>query len=259
MSAISSPGVSAAPRHSGKPLALRAFYPAAAAIVLVLTFLGFHHFYLEGRSYPGREIPPPIRTLIIAHGVAMAAWLILFAAQPLLVASGRLRVHMTVGKIGAALAVLVFGLGIALAIQSTRYSPPDMVIWTLQPRPFMAIPFLSVFVFAGFVGVGIWKRKKPAIHRPMMLLGTVGAAAAGISRIDTLNDLYTGTGWERAFGPFLFAGVLAVVLLAVRCALTRTLDRAFAIGTGVLVISFLLIMQIARTSAWEQFAGMLAG
>ncbi len=235
----------------------RAFFTSAAVLLLALTVIGFRHFYLEGRSYPGRPITPPIRALIIVHGVAMASWMVLFGVQSALIAARKHRVHMALGRIGAVLAGTIVVLGLWLGVQSARVTPPDMAIWGLLPKPFMSVPMISVGMFGVFVGVGIWKRKRPAIHKPMMLLGTLSAMTAAISRIDALNALYLGTVLERIWGPFFTTLAVGVVLLMVRCALMRGLDKPFAIGLGILTVVFASMMQIAPTAAWDQIASLL--
>ena len=81
--------------------------------------------------------------------------------------------------------------------------------------------------------------------------------SAVASRIDLLNILYIGTIWERLFGPFLMTLVIGLLLLIMRFALTRSLDRSFAIGLGILMVADVCIMQIAPTAAWDRFASML--
>ena len=61
------------------------FYAFAGLVMLVSAVVGFEQFYFHGKSYPGREITPPIRSLIIVHGIAMSLWSILILVQPLLV------------------------------------------------------------------------------------------------------------------------------------------------------------------------------
>ncbi len=231
----------------------RLFYSATAALMLALAFAGFSRFFLQGMAYPGREIAPPIRTLVIVHGSVMTAWLVLLLVQPLLIVRGSRRVHMTLGKVGAALAGLILVLGVWVAIGSTSVTPPEARIWGLPPRQFMVVPFFSALVFAAFVGVGLYFRRRPAIHRPMMMLATLSAIPAAVSRIDLLNNLYIGTVWERVFGPFFATVVLGVVLLGIRSVLMRSLDRWFAVGLGSLTVAWALIMQVAPTVAWEWF------
>ena len=79
------------------PERARLLYLGAAVLLLVLMFLGFQQFYLHGRAYPGRELTPPIRTLLILHGIGMTTWMLLFLVQPLLIVAGNRRVHMMLG------------------------------------------------------------------------------------------------------------------------------------------------------------------
>ncbi len=257
-SSVRSPTTPATPTALKSPAA-RLFYSASALVILVLVVIGFRHFYFEGAAHPGRPITPPIRMLIIAHGVTMSAWLIFFAVQPMLVASGHLRAHMKAGKIGGVLALANLAAGSLLAVQSAKHAPPEFVLWTLDRAQFMAVPMLGIWVFAAFVAVGLWKRKKPATHRAMMLCGTLAAAAAGISRIDITNNIYMGTQLERFFGPFLTTLMLAFALLTIRCVLIRSLDRALAVGTLLLTAACVGTMFIARTDAWRSFAEMMMG
>jgi hypothetical protein len=246
-----------APKTSSNGDPARLFYSAAAALLLVLAFIGFHRFYIHGRAYPDRELTPPIRTLVILHGVVMSGWMLLFVTQPLLILKRGHRIHMKLGWLGAALATGVVVLGVRLAIESARVTPPEARIWGLPPRQFMAVPLIVSVAFALYVAVAVWKRRRPEIHRAMMLLGTLAAMSAAISRIDTLNNLYVGTTWETIFGPFFTTLVIGALLLLSNGLLTRRFDKWLAGGLAVLTVIFLLIVQIAPTPAWSHFAGFL--
>lgn len=60
-----------------KPPHNRLFYSAASITLLALTLIGFRFFYLHLQAFPGRPLTPPIRTLLILHGVLMTAWMLL--------------------------------------------------------------------------------------------------------------------------------------------------------------------------------------
>lgn len=235
------------------------FYPGTAALLLVLMFLGFEQFYLHGKAYPGRELAPPIRSLIILHGLSMSAWVILFLIQPLLILRGNRGVHRKLGKIGAVLAASIVSLGWWLAIEATRITPPDLRIWGLDPKQFMAVPILSILIFAGFVIIGVWNRRRPEVHRPMMLLAGLAAIPAAVSRIDFIGILYRDTLWETTFGPFFGTLGIGFFLMVLKYRLTRSPDRWLAIGYAGLVVASALIMQLATTHAWGEFAGVLLG
>lgn len=253
--------VSAAGARSGRAAALsrsnRVFYSATAAVLLLLTLAGFQAFYLHGRSYPDRPIPAPIRTLVIVHGAAMTAWVVLFLVQPLLIATRKHRVHMTAGWVGTALALAIVVLGFQLGIEATRIMPPDMIIWNLPPRQFMAVPIVSVTIFACLIAAAVWRRRKPVQHRSLMLLATLTVMSAAVSRIDALNALYLGTVWDRVFGPFFITLVIGGALVIVKCVMDRSLDRWLAVGYVGLVLASAGILQLARTPLWDAFASAI--
>lgn len=243
-----------------KPVALRRWFYAFSGVLAVgLALVGFQLFYFGGRSYPGRPIPEPIRALVIVHGVVMLLWVLLFAAQPALVAMRKHRLHMALGRVGAALALVVVVSGVMLAVASARVTPAEALIWGLPPAKFMAVPLISVLIFAAFVGLAIRHRRRPAAHRAAMFLATLSALSAAVSRIDALNALYAGTVWERAFGPFFMSLVIGGVLVAARCVLARQVERWLVFGYLALVAMSLGIIALARTPAWDAFAAWVIG
>jgi hypothetical protein len=235
----------------------RLFYSAAAALLLLLAFVGFRQFYLYGKAYPGRELAPPIRTLLIVHGVAMSAWMLLFMAQPLLIVTGNRRVHIVFGRAGAVLAVCIVFMGLRVAIESVRITPPDTKVWELVPHQFLALPIFTILSYAGYVFAGVWNRQRPEIHRPMMLLSVLALMPAPMDRIDAIQNLYTGTIWGTIFGAHFSTLVIGLLFLIVKWRLTRAWDRWFAVGYACLVVTSALMMAVARSSAWEHFASLL--
>jgi hypothetical protein len=233
------------------------FYTAAAALLLVLMILGFQQFYLHGKAYPGRELAPPICTLLILHGIGMSGWILLFLIQPLLIVTDNRRIHRMLGSIGAGLAACIVILGFRLGIEATLISPPELRIWGLAPKQFMAVPIVSILIFGGFVFVGVWNRRRPEVHRSMMLLASLAAMPAAVSRIDAISDLYHGTIWESLFGPFFAMLAIGALLLVIKWGLTRSFSRPLALGYAGLLTSSAWIMQLATTPAWDRFASIL--
>jgi hypothetical protein len=231
----------------------------SAALAILLSLIGFHHFFFAGMSYPGRPITPPIRGLVITHGLTMSAWLVVALAQPLLVRLGYRDMHKKLGRFGAALALAVVAVGFWIAIASARVSPPEARIWGLSPKEFMAVPFFAAIAFASFIAVGLRFVRTPSIHRPMMSLATYAALSASVSRIDAISSLYAGTFFDWLLGPFFSTQVLCGLLVAIQFALTRTLDRWFAGGALAMTIFYMLVMRLATTDAWASLASLLVG
>jgi hypothetical protein len=238
-------------RHS------RWFYSVASLCLLVLMFIGFRLFYLQGKSFPDRPLTPPIRTLIIIHACLMTSWMLLAVGQPLLVGTKRKRVHMKLGILGMVLAAGMVVAGVRIGIESARVQPPELRIFGLAPREFMAIPVLSIVVFGMFVLIGVVNRRRPAVHRPMMLMASVALIGAAMARIAPLNALYAGTWWEVVFTAFFMQAIVGAILLVARCFVSQSFDGWFAAGFASLTVASVAISLGAKTQAWDQFATFL--
>jgi hypothetical protein len=239
------------------PTRTRVFYTGAALLLLAITFAGFMPFYLRGRAYLDLELRPAIRGLLITHGIAMTLWMLLFVVQSLLIATRNRRTHMFLGQFGIALLVIIVALGLHLSIVVTRITDPAGVIAGLLPKPFLLVLITVNLMIALFGGIGLWFRKRPEIHRPMMLLAALSAMPAPISRIYSFNMLYEGTRWERLFGEAFGTLIVGAILLIAHSLLTRSVNRAFALGYATLFFASVAAMRLANTSAWNHIATLL--
>lgn len=244
---------SSTPSHS------RLFYPIASLVLLGITAIGFQLFYIHGKAFPGRELTPPIHSLLIVHGVLMTAWMLISVLQPLLVATGLKRIHMMIGRGAAVLAGAMIFVGIRVAIAAARVNPPDLKIFGLTPKEFVIVPLISIAAFAIFVFVGVLNRKRPEVHRPMMLMASLAAVSAALGRIPLLNAWYANTWLEQVFGAFLVMLVIGGLMLLVKCVWSRSFDRWFATGFAALVIMTVAASLMAKTQAWVNFATFLLG
>jgi hypothetical protein len=235
----------------------RFFYTAASATLLLLAFVGFKLFYLQGQAFPGRPLTPPIRTLLITHGVLMTTWMLLSVLQPLLVAAGRKRVHMTLGIFASVLTVAIVVVGYLTAVNAARVNPPDLKLFGLNQKEFLTVPLTGIVTFAGFVLVGIVNRRRPEVHRPMMFMASLSVIAAAMGRMPALNNWYAGTQLEHCFSAFLTTIMLGALLLAIKCALERRFDRWFA-GAFLAFAAICIVTSLsAKSDAWVQFATLL--
>jgi hypothetical protein len=211
------------------------------------------------QAYPGRPLPPPIRTLFIVHGVLMTAWMLMAVVQPLLVATRRKRVHMMLGRFAVALAVGIVVTGYLIAIAATQGTPPDLIRFGLAVKEFLTVPLSSIVTFGAFVSLGVVFRRDPEIHRPMMLLASLSVVAAALGRMPVLSDWYAGTRLEQYLSAFVSMLALGTILLAAKCALENRFDRWFAAGLASLAAFCVAASLVARTSTWDKFASLLLG
>lgn len=237
----------------------RYLYLGTAILLFGLTAAGFQQFYLHGQAYPGRPLTPGIETLMVLHGLAMTGWILLSIAQPLLIVNGKRGVHAMMGRVGGALAAVICILGPWLAVESAKLTPPDVIIWGLNSKQFLIISLEAVAFFAGFTVIGLWNRRRPLAHRPMMALAALSVIPAATDRIEPLVNLYARSPLGALFGPFFPMLMIGSLFLAVKWYWSRSLDRWFAAGLCALFIVAPLSLVLAKTPAWDAIGTWLLG
>lgn len=231
-------------------------YAVFGGVLFVLMLVGFQQFYLHGKAFPDHPIFPPLKGLLVAHGIAMTSWMTLFVVQTLLVVSDRVRTHMMLGVFGIVVAasVLVFGTWTGIA---TAKLEPELIRAGLNRKQFLIVPLSDMLKFATFVIIAVWNRHRPEIHRPMMLLATLTMISAAAGRVPAIHNLYASSIWEQWLGAFFPKLVIGATFLVVKTVFTRRFDRWFAGGLVLLTVISFLIWQVAPTPGWERAANFL--
>ena len=143
------------------------FYSAMWLAAVVVVIAGF------GRSFYAIANGTSESSVIVhIHTAVFGAWLVFFIVQVWFIASRNVRLHMTLGFFGIALAALMVIVGTATAISGARRG------FTLNPQldsfAYMAFPLGNLLAFAVFVALAYRYRRLPEVHRRLMLLATVG-------------------------------------------------------------------------------------
>lgn len=230
----------------------RLFYVIAGSLMLVATAVGFRAFLAHGKGFGGGEITRQIVPWVVVHGLAMFSWIVLFLVQSIFILNGNRRLHMRIGVVGALLAGVLVILGSATAILSTRYNPESYQFFG-GPRFFLAIMLGEMLSFGVLVGVAIIYRRRPEIHRPMMLLASLMIISGSLGRCPYIGQfaimppLYV-------LGPALALGALFLVL---QWGMTRALNRWYAVGYSAMVTASCIFIVIGHTAMWNQIAGAI--
>ena len=228
----------------------RYFYRVAAVIMLMVMLAGFYPYYLRGEGMGGRIISPQLMTIVLIHGASMTAWVILFLIQSLLIPARKLRLHMKLGWVAVAVALIVSVSGFMVAVQSVR-PVPAIPFWGMAYRQFLMVMLAEVSLFTLFVLAGVLSRKKPKIHRAMMLLASLSILAGATVRMPVLFPIFGEGGWVGIFGPIFTLG--GVFLLA-RSLLGRAFDRWFAAGYAAMIVLYVAACKFAVSDAWSYLA-----
>lgn len=225
----------------------RSFVVWIAGISAALVLIGFARtFYLRPLF-----VHLPLPSLAIVHGTVMTLWVALFVTQVWLVSRGKIALHRKAGIAGMLLAPVVLGLGVAMAILAMRagHTPVPQV----TPQQFLAVPLLNILVFAGLAGTGLALRRRPEIHRRLMLLAMLDLLPPAIARIPQALDF-------RAASLPVAIGLVAVLVIA--CAvrdtrLHRRLHPAFVFGGPAVILALPLAVVVSHTAGWQRFAELL--
>lgn len=217
-----------------------------AILAAAIIFAGF------ARTYYLKELfgTPSLPLLLHIHGLLMSAWLALFITQTFLVATHRVQLHRRLGVLGAMVALAIIPVGVLTAIHAVRlgHAPTGA-----SPLSFLAIPLGDIAVFGTLVAAALYYRRRPDLHKRLMLVATITILPPGIAR------------WPVTFVahvPLMFFGLTDLVLIG--CVLydwakTRRLHPAFLWGGLLLLASHPLRLMISGTGAWLSFARWLTG
>ncbi|HLL16734.1 MAG TPA: hypothetical protein VK388_16875 [Pyrinomonadaceae bacterium] len=223
----------------------RIFYIVMAVVVIATVFAGFARTYFL-RSYFNTE---PLMPLLHLHGIVFTSWFALYLTQTVLVAAKRTDIHRRLGIVGAVIAVLMVLIGATTAIIRAQQgaTPPGGP----PPLVFLVIPLADMLVFASLVSAGFYFRRRPDVHKRLMLLATISILPAAIARL------------PFAFlqaGPPAFFGLTDLFIAAclIYDFISRgRIHRATAWGGLIIVVSQPLRLMIAGTDAWIAFATWL--
>jgi hypothetical protein len=217
--------------------------------MLVATAVGFRAFLAHGKGFGGGEITRQIVPLVVVHGLAMLSWIVLFLVQSVFILKGNPRLHMRIGVGGAVLAGVMVPLGSVSAILSARYNP-ELYQYFGGPRFFLATMLGEMLSFGTLVSVAVIYRRRPEIHRPMMLLASLMIISGSLGRCPYIGEfalmppLYV-------LGPALALGALLLVL---QLGMTRALNRWYAFGYGAMVLASCLFIVIGHSALWNRIA-----
>ena len=201
----------------------RGLFLTAAIGFPLLVFIGYFRSYYFG-SFFGNTIA---NSLVHFHGVVMTTWVLYFAAQVALVRSKNIKLHMTLGLAGIGLAALVVVVGLMTAYDAhivRELAPPGV-----SGKAFMFIAVAEMSMFVLFFSGAILFRKRPTVHKPLMLMTAINFMPAALVRMPFVppeSMLLFGYGvpsavalglliWQtvkyRKFQPILTVAVLLLI------------------------------------------------
>ena len=222
------------------------FYFFMSLLVAAIVVWGFSHTVDASLFHPA--VPRPL--LLWIHGAVFLGWVIFYILQSALVRTHNVRIHRSLGWFGVALGTVMVPLGITTAIVMGRFDTYRLHL--KGGDAFLIVPFFDMAAFATLLALAIYWRKKPELHRRLMLIATCGLLDAAFGRIDYLfnNSLF-------------FLCLDGVILLGAGrdLVVNRRIHKVYLIALPVLMVCQGFVVYTLRSSShwWIRIADAILG
>lgn len=222
----------------------RIFFTALPILLAFVVFVGFAPTYYLKPVFG----TPALASLYHVHGFLFTCWMLLLIVQTSLVAARRTDIHRRLGAVGGwlAAAMVIMAVLVSRDLGRRGSGPPG-----IDPLSFLIVPFASVVVFPVLVGAALALRRKPELHKRLMLIATLELVPAGVARWAVVAPL----------GPLAYFGLTDLVIIAMLAydwATTGRFNRATILGGTFLVASQIGRIALSTTPAWLSFARLLS-
>jgi len=180
--------MSAAPYTKGQALvrriARRPFYVVAALLCTFMAALGFLPRMI--RAAVAGTIPR--EWIIHAHVAVYWTWLVLFFVQTVNAALGRVQAHKKLGVVLVGYGVVMFiaGVGVTLNRLLKQIRAGDLAL----AQSANLAPVVDMLVFPILLGLGIYYRRRPEVHKRLMILATTQLLYPAVVRMDFSPQYY---------------------------------------------------------------------
>jgi hypothetical protein len=181
-------------------------------------------------------LPPSV---LYIHAIVFPGWVVFFIVQSALIRSHNVRVHRRLGWFGVGLAVAVVVLGAWTSASMVRFSIEHKD--PFNSTAFTIVQVMDLACFAVPFALAIYWRKKPELHRRLVLVASCALLDAALGRFPEL---------PLVFSP---AGVDALICLgAIRDLIVeRRVHKVYLYALPILIVCQVAAMEtFVHASHW---------
>ena len=227
-----------------QPLTVRnPFYVGLTLLVTAIAFVGFWPTYF-GPLFAGTVDKLPV---IHVHAAIYVGWLAIFIAQATFAATKRMDLHVRVGNIGIGYGVLVIAMGVTVAISMFAVRVRAGNIEEAQMR--LVAPLFDMVFFAPLFAAAVRFRRKPEIHKRLMIVATTLLLIAAVGRMTFL-----GRPWPLMLvwsSPLLIGAAYDIVR-------RRAVPWIYLLGVVAILVRAFGARIVGETAAWHDWTAWLA-
>jgi hypothetical protein len=188
--------------------------------------------------------------IIHLHAVIFSGWLGLLIAQAVLAGTGRIALHMKLGQIGILYGALLIIVGEATAFSAFGARVRAGNLPEAEARLFA--PVTDLLVFAPFLAAAWIYRRKPEVHKRLIVVATTILLIAPAHR--AVNWLFGGP--PPPVLPVLLLWLAPIALgLAVDLVRRRLVHPVYLFGIAAVVFLKFFRRPLATTEVWKDFVG----
>lgn len=244
-----------APRSQAKRFIERWFF-TGMALVMLLTVVGA---FMPSIAYSaGRRAP--LSLLAAAHGIVFFAWVLIFLAQSLLVATRHFWWHKRLGIASMFIFALMIPLGYETTIVMVRRGfdlSGDLGIEIAHdPAHDAVFPLFNILIFSALVITALAYRRHPEIHKRLMLFANIGSMPAPLAHLIGHHPSLAALPAVIVMVPitiFVIAAVARDLLVA-----RRIHPLTWGLATLRMASGFVEAGPIGSSEAWHHFVASLA-
>ena len=235
----------------------RRFFLAISIALAAASFIGFAPTYYLAALNDGPK--PVITPAVHVHGALCTAWILLLVIQTGLIASGRRDIHRVLGMSGVIVIAATVVSGFLLAIDSDRRVHTMTTAGTLaDPYVFLIFPLTTLTLFTGFALLGVLQRRRPDVHKRLMLLATASLIAPALARMSMHLQSALGVVWmPGVVGALVLLNLFLAALVVHDFSSRGRLHPVTLWGGGLILLSEPLRFVVGFSDPWQAFARAL--
>lgn len=221
------------------------FFGGMSGLIALVVFIGFARTYYLAGLFGAKPLAAPI---VHVHGAVFTCWIVLLVAQASLVGTGHTPIHRRLGILGLGLAPLMVVLGVLVADEMLNRMS---VVPGVDAPLIFAVALSEIVAFALPVFLAFRWRRQPALHKRLILIGTIATTTAGFGRWPVSILLH------KPLPAMLCTFVLLLLMIVFDLASTRRIHRATLSGSAWVMLIELTGFAVGHTPLWHAFAAHL--
>lgn len=192
--------------------------------------------------------------MVYVHGIFLFGWVALFLMQALLVQRGRVARHRSLGRIGGVVAAGVVGSTLFIATLAARRVAAGGAPEAANGELFVVM--LEMLVFAGLVLAALRFRRRPEVHKRLMLLALIGSLGPAWFRF---RHYFPAVDNPLFFYSVLLADALIVIAILYDIRRNGRPHPVFVAGGSAMIALHLFEVFGFDTPLFRAMAGAVAG